>query len=71
MMPGVETKLPLTAGNPADFRLAANSSKGRGGAGASIGRNIFQHDDPEKMTRAIAAIVHNEVTVDEALTILS
>lgn len=42
-----------------------------GGAGASIGRNIFQHNDPEKMTRAVAAIVHNNATVDEALKILA
>ncbi|NOZ59250.1 MAG: fructose-bisphosphate aldolase, partial [Euryarchaeota archaeon] len=29
-----------------------------GGAGTSIGRNIFQHKNPTKMVRAIAAIVH-------------
>ncbi len=42
-----------------------------GGAGASIGRNVFQHKDPEKMTRAIAAIVHQNVSVDQALAILA
>ena len=41
-----------------------------GGAGVSIGRNVFQHASPEKMVRAISAIVHQEVSVDEALEIL-
>jgi fructose-bisphosphate aldolase/2-amino-3,7-dideoxy-D-threo-hept-6-ulosonate synthase len=38
-----------------------------GGRGASIGRNIFQHDDPTKMTRAIASIVHKNSSIKEAL----
>jgi class I fructose-bisphosphate aldolase len=41
-----------------------------GAAGLSIGRNIFQHDNPEKITRAMAAIVHGEKTVDEALLLI-
>ncbi|MFP4474835.1 MAG: 2-amino-3,7-dideoxy-D-threo-hept-6-ulosonate synthase [Desulfatibacillaceae bacterium] len=41
-----------------------------GGAGASIGRNVFQHKTPVKMVRAISAIVHEDVSVDEALEIL-
>jgi predicted phospho-2-dehydro-3-deoxyheptonate aldolase len=32
-----------------------------GAAGVSIGRNVFQHQDPTAMTRAIAEIVHSEV----------
>ncbi len=38
-----------------------------GGAGASIGRNIFQSPDPTKMTRAIAKIAHEGYNVKEAL----
>jgi fructose-bisphosphate aldolase, class I len=30
-----------------------------GGAGVSIGRNVFQHQNPTKMVHAIAGIVHN------------
>ncbi len=41
-----------------------------GAIGVSIGRNIFQADDPTKMTRAIAKIVHENADVDEALKIL-
>ena len=33
-----------------------------GAAGVSIGRNVFQHQDPTIMTRALAEIVHNEVS---------
>lgn len=42
-----------------------------GGAGASIGRNVFQHGSPASMVRAISAIVHDGSTVEDALAILS
>ncbi|MEM3399289.1 MAG: 2-amino-3,7-dideoxy-D-threo-hept-6-ulosonate synthase [Candidatus Micrarchaeia archaeon] len=38
-----------------------------GGAGVACGRNVFQHDDPRKMVRAIARIVHENATVKEAM----
>ena len=38
-----------------------------GGAGVSMGRTIFQHDDPERMARAVALIVHEDCSADEAL----
>jgi DhnA family fructose-bisphosphate aldolase class Ia len=38
-----------------------------GGAGASIGRNVFQHRSPASMVRAIVSIVHGGATVREAL----
>ncbi len=41
-----------------------------GAAGTSIGRNIFQHASPTKMVRAIAAIVHEGKSVDEAMKLL-
>ncbi len=31
-----------------------------GGAGVSIGRNVFQHKDPEEMVRKITILVHGE-----------
>lgn len=40
----------------------------RGGAkGVSIGRNVFQHKNPEKMVRALAKIVHEGKSVEEAM----
>jgi len=41
-----------------------------GGAGVSIGRNVFQHENPSAMTKALVAIVHKGASVDEALKIL-
>jgi DhnA family fructose-bisphosphate aldolase class Ia len=39
-----------------------------GGAGVSIGRNVFQHTTPSKIVRAICKIVHHGATVKEGLT---
>jgi fructose-bisphosphate aldolase/2-amino-3,7-dideoxy-D-threo-hept-6-ulosonate synthase len=36
-------------------------------AGVSMGRSIFQHDDPEGIARAVSAIVHDDAGVEEAL----
>jgi fructose-bisphosphate aldolase/2-amino-3,7-dideoxy-D-threo-hept-6-ulosonate synthase len=41
-----------------------------GGAGFSIGRNVFQHENPTLMVKALAAIVHKGVSVEQALKIL-
>jgi fructose-bisphosphate aldolase/2-amino-3,7-dideoxy-D-threo-hept-6-ulosonate synthase len=41
-----------------------------GGAGVSIGRNTFQHENPTLMTRALSALVHKGATVKEGLLIL-
>jgi fructose-bisphosphate aldolase/2-amino-3,7-dideoxy-D-threo-hept-6-ulosonate synthase len=38
-----------------------------GGRGVAIGRNVFQHTDPTKMTRAVTKIVHHNAGVEEAL----
>jgi len=41
-----------------------------GGAGASIGRNVFQHENPTLMVKAISSIVHDGSSVEDALKIL-
>ena len=41
-----------------------------GGAGVSIGRNVFQHATVTKMVQAIAKIVHEDKSVDEAMVVL-
>ncbi len=41
-----------------------------GGAGVSIGRNIFQHRDPSRMVGAISLLVHENASVEEALSFL-
>ena len=42
-----------------------------GGAGLSVGRNIFQHEDPRKLIKALNLIVHNGATVGDALDLLA
>lgn len=37
-----------------------------GAAGVSMGRSIFQHDDPGAITAAVAAVVHDGADVSEA-----
>lgn len=41
-----------------------------GGAGVSIGRNVFQHPRRIELVRAMRAIVHDNADVDHALTIV-
>jgi len=41
-----------------------------GGAGLSIGRNVFQHENPTLMVKALSAIVHHGASVKESLKIL-
>ena len=41
-----------------------------GAAGLSIGRNVFQHEEPSAMVKALSAIVHRGASIDAALKIL-
>ncbi len=41
-----------------------------GAVGTSIGRNVFQADDPTKMVEAMAAVVHGGKSVEEAIKLL-
>ncbi|WP_026810570.1 class I fructose-bisphosphate aldolase [Arenibacter latericius] len=43
----------------------------QGVAGIVYGRNIIQHEDPEAITKALMGIVHDDLTVDEALKFLN
>jgi DhnA family fructose-bisphosphate aldolase class Ia len=42
-----------------------------GGAGVSIGRNVFQHSKPTKIVEAISKIVHGGISVQEALNVMN
>jgi DhnA family fructose-bisphosphate aldolase class Ia len=50
----------------ADIKAAVDA----GAAGVAIGRNIFQADDPVAMTAAVAAVLHRNAALDEALALL-
>jgi len=41
-----------------------------GEAGVASGRNIFQAENPTAMTAAVAASLHQDVSVDETINIL-
>jgi predicted phospho-2-dehydro-3-deoxyheptonate aldolase len=61
----------ITAGGPpsddplAPLRQAAGTVEA-GGAGVACGRNVFQHRDPEAMTRALAAVLFENASPEEA-----
>jgi class I fructose-bisphosphate aldolase len=48
----------------------AYDSVAAGGAGLSVGRNIFQHPDTSRLVRSLHAIVHNEAEVKDALEMM-
>ncbi|MFL7839303.1 MAG: class I fructose-bisphosphate aldolase [Candidatus Promineifilaceae bacterium] len=41
-----------------------------GAVGVAIGRNIFQSEDPQAMTAAVAALIHEDASIDEAMEFL-
>ena len=68
------TRLPvLIAGGEPDADLeslrAVRGAMDAGAAGVSMGRTIFQHPDPERMARAVAAVVHEDCTAEEAMDV--
>jgi class I fructose-bisphosphate aldolase len=53
-----------------DILEMVKGSVDAGGAGVSIGRNVFQHATPKRMIMAISKIVHEGETVTEAIKLL-
>ncbi len=41
-----------------------------GGKGVSMGRNVFQHENPTKFCMAVSSIVHNNAGIEDAMNIL-
>jgi fructose-bisphosphate aldolase/2-amino-3,7-dideoxy-D-threo-hept-6-ulosonate synthase len=52
-----------------EFLKMVSDAVSAGAAGVSIGRNVFQHEDPRKMAEALKAIVHEGASVDYALEV--
>ncbi|KDE59252.1 fructose-bisphosphate aldolase [Halostagnicola sp. A56] len=66
------TRLPvvIAGGSKGTDRETISMVRGAmdaGGAGISMGRSIFQHEDPEAIATAVAGVVHDDLSVDEAL----
>ena len=51
------------------LEMTADAMKA-GSAGLSVGRNVFQHENPTAMVKALSAIVHNGASVEAAQKIL-
>ncbi|WP_247729416.1 2-amino-3,7-dideoxy-D-threo-hept-6-ulosonate synthase [Halovivax limisalsi] len=67
-----DTALPvvIAGGSRGDDRETLEMVRGAmdaGAAGVSMGRSIFQHDDPGAITRAVSAVVHKNVEIDTSL----
>jgi DhnA family fructose-bisphosphate aldolase class Ia len=58
-------------GSETEILAEVRSAMDEGAAGATIGRNIFEADDPEAMTAALSAIIHQDASVEQALAILN
>jgi len=54
----------------AEFLQMAHDSLRAGGAGLSVGRNVFQHPRRVDLVRAVRALVHDNCAVEQALSIL-
>ncbi|MHC4482426.1 MAG: 2-amino-3,7-dideoxy-D-threo-hept-6-ulosonate synthase [Planctomycetota bacterium] len=52
------------------FKMVEGALKA-GAAGLSIGRNAFQHENPEKIVQALCKMVHHGTTVEEVAAILA
>jgi DhnA family fructose-bisphosphate aldolase class Ia len=50
--------------------LSVRDALDAGAAGVAIGRNIWQHPQPGRMTAALAALIHEGASVDDALAVL-
>jgi fructose-bisphosphate aldolase/2-amino-3,7-dideoxy-D-threo-hept-6-ulosonate synthase len=66
------TALPvvIAGGEPEGDRATLEAVRGAmdaGAAGVSMGRSIFQHDDPEAITRAVSSVVHDGASAEDAL----
>lgn len=68
---GVDVPVLVSGGPKAereeDFLRMVAGSVEAGGAGVSVGRNLWQHRDPAAMTRAVHRIVHDRVSLADAL----
>lgn len=53
-----------------EFLQMVSDSLKAGGAGLSVGRNVFQHPRRTDLVRALRALVHQDASVDEALAIV-
>ena len=54
-----------------DFLQMVHDSLEAGGAGLSVGRNVFQHENPTRLVEALNMVVHGDESVEAALNHLN
>jgi len=60
----------IAGGEPEGDRATLEAVRGAmdaGAAGVSMGRSVFQHNDPEAITRAVSTVVHDGRSAEDAL----
>jgi len=57
--------------DPTDLLRMVKEATDLGAAGVAIGRNIWGYSKPGKITAALSNIIHNEVSVEEAIKIMN
>jgi DhnA family fructose-bisphosphate aldolase class Ia len=55
------------AGSDRELLQTVKAMMDNGAAGVAMGRNLWGHPDPGRITAALAAIIHENASVDEAL----
>lgn len=66
------TRLPVviaggSKGTDRETLAMVRGAMDAGAAGVSMGRSIFQHEEPATITEAVHAVVHNDADVDDAM----
>lgn len=59
-----------TRADTSEFLTEVKDSLDAGASGVIIGRNIYQHENPMKMCQAIKGLIHDNLTVEEAVALL-
>lgn len=54
-----------------DLIRMVHDSVAAGGAGLSVGRNVFQHQDPSRLIKALDAVVNGGASVEDAVAMLA
>lgn len=68
----IDIPVIMAGGDPQSDRHMLQNVRGAidaGAAGVSMGRSVFQHDDPEAMTKAVSSIVHDDESVQTAMDV--
>ena len=53
--------------NPEDILVKINDAIIGGASGVSIGRNVFQHPNPQRVTEAICNLIHHDWTLEQCI----